>query len=164
MKRLPAALVTVVLALSATACGGDDGSGEEKPAAEASTTEATESSTPPETGATGTEDSSDAPDDATTALTDEGTPDPSRVEEIAGILGCDLGAGKQAVDGETEYACGEFLIVDWGTADVTEEEMWAHVDSWTDEQRPQYVPADQFILVYGTGAALEPHSDELLDG
>ncbi len=159
-------MVTAVVLLAA-GCG-DDGSGDSGPEATPSSTGSTASPSPgDETGvvtSTATSETPEVPEDATTALTDEGTPDPTRVEQVAAILECELSDGKQAVDGETEYRCGEFLIVDWGTAGVTEEEMWAHVDAWVDEQRPTYVPADQFILVYGTDEALAPYSEELLEG
>jgi hypothetical protein len=160
VKRFPAALAATTAVLLLTAGCGDDGSpGEEESSPTPSTPAATESVT---TADAEPSEATSEPEDLASQLTESASPNPTRVDEIADILGCDLGDGEQAPDGETEYTCGEFLIVDWGTADVTEEEMWAHVDSWVDDERPSYIPADQFIIVYGTEEALEPHSDELL--
>ncbi|HWI43483.1 MAG TPA: hypothetical protein VNS81_07665 [Nocardioides sp.] len=156
--RVAAAAVSTLLVLLAGGCG-DDGSDEP----DATPTPSTASQTPsPQPTATTTAPSESPREPQDTELTDSATPSPSRVEEISRILGCDLRAGTKSPEGATEYGCGEFLVVDWGTAGVTEQEMWDNVDSWVDEKRPSYIPADQFIIVYGTHDALEPHSKELL--
>lgn len=148
------------LALMATtllAGCGDDGSGDQDPKDEP-TSSATPGETSDATGDPTGSPSDDASESGSEASTEEaGNP---KVAETAGKLGCTASDGTEGFEGETEHECGPFLIVDWTSAGISEEEMFSAIDNWVDEDRPLWLYAGDMVLVYGTEEDLNGVSSE----
>lgn len=72
--------------------------------------------------------------------------------EVAALLNCTLD-GEPAKKSESEYDCGPYYIVDWGTSDVSEEEMLSYADGFLGGGRGEvFIRVAPFILVYGSAA------------
>ncbi|MCX6399216.1 MAG: hypothetical protein NTX33_04695 [Propionibacteriales bacterium] len=146
MRRSALPALALVATSLLTGCG-DDGSDGQEPKDD-STSSATSGETSPApgdpTGSSSDDASESASDTTTEAALDE------KVAETAGKLDCTASEGTAGFEGETEHECGPFLIVDWTTAGISEEEMFTAIDNWVDEDRPLWLYAGDMVLVYGT--------------
>lgn len=156
MRRSALPALALVAATLFAGCG-DDGSDQQDPK-----DEPTPSATSSET--------SDAPGDPTGSPSGSGSGSASdatteaggdaKVQETAAKLDCTAADGTEGFEGETEHECGPFLIVDWSSAGISEEEMFTAIDNWVDEDRPLWLYAGDMVLVYGAEEDLNGVSGE----
>lgn len=157
MRTTISGLAFLAVALLTAGCG-DDSEPADDPSADAPTSAASDPAADEagETDSTETASASAPESEATT----EASGNTAKVQETAGKLDCTAGAAIDGFEGETEYECGPFLIVDWSTAGISEQEMFTAIDQWVDEERPVWLYAGDMVLVYGTQANLDPVSSE----
>lgn len=157
MRRTISGVAFVAVALLSAGCG-DDSDPADDPSADAATSAASDPATDDAAPADGTASASasEPASDATTANPGNTV----KVQDTADKLDCTAGAAIDGFEGETEFECGPYLIVDWSTAGVTEQEMFTAIDQWVDEERPVWLYAGDLVMVYGTQSNLEAVSSE----
>lgn len=156
MRTTISGFAFVAAALLTAGCG-DDSEPADDPSPDAPTSAASDPATDDDGETGGTDASASEPEsDATT----ENPGNTAKVQDTADKLDCTAGAAIDGFEGETEYECGPYLIVDWSTAGISEQEMFTAIDQWVDEERPVWLYAGDMVLVYGTQANLEPISSE----
>lgn len=156
MRRSALPALALVATTLFAGCG-DDGSDDQDPKDEP-TSSATSGETSGPTGDPTGSSSQDASESESQASTEDAVN--AKVAETAGKLGCTASEGTEGFEGETEHECGPFLIVDWTTAGISEEEMFSAIDNWVDEDRPLWLYAGDMVLVYGTEDDLNGVSSE----
>lgn len=73
-------------------------------------------------------------------------------EDIADALGCEL-VGATNTSSETEYECGTYTIVDFGTdPEATEQTMFENIDLFTEAYGGDFTAPVSMILLFGTPA------------
>jgi len=147
------ALILTASGLLLAGCGDDDGGGSKDDKSTAASSAGASDKTDGSDKKSG-KGSSDAGSESS------GPTVPAKVTATAEKLGCDLADGTDGFDGETEYVCGAFLVADWETAGVTEDEMFNKISEWVDEKRPVWMYAGNLVVVYGTKADLESVADQ----
>lgn len=157
MRATLSGVAFVAVALLTAGCG-DDSDPADDPSADAATSAASDPATDAAgpTDSTGTADASEPESGATTEIPGNTV----KVQDTADKLDCTAGAAIDGFEGETEFECGPYLIVDWSTAGISEQEMFTAIDQWVDEERPVWLYAGDMVIVYGTQTNLEAVSSE----